>query len=465
MSRTSRGAAIGTASAGLGLAGVVAAAAPAHAHGVGSRADLPLPIWLFAYSAAAALAVSFVALRVLWPRPRLAAASGGRPLPRPVDTMAQVVGIVARAVVLALFLTTVVAAFFGVDSVARNMAPTAFYVVFWVGMQVVSAVFGDVWSRVNPIRTIAVGVDRISGNDPDTDTSTGIWASHWPAAAGLLAFHWLELAYFDPGSIVPVSLFLGLYSGAMLIGATVFGAGWLRVGDGFGVLFSLLAALAPLYRDDDGRLRLRAPFSGLSTVEPRRGTLGVVLVILGGTSFDGVTRTQFWDDIVGSRREWALTVTNTIGLLLTIATVAVLFLVACRLVAMLAGDDDGTYEQAWRWVPSLVPIVLAYSIAHYFSLLVFEGQAFVALLSDPLGEGWDLFGTASNLIDFTVVSPNQIAYVQVGAIVGGHVAGVVAAHDRSVELFPEKIAVRSQYPMLAVMIAYTVGGLLLLLNA
>lgn len=156
---------------------------------------------------------------------------------------------------------------------------------------------------------------------------------------------------------------------------------------------------------------------------------------------------------------------NSAGLALVIATVAVLFLGASRLVSILAGDDDGTIEQAWRWVPSLIPIVLAYAIAHYFSLLVFEGQAFLALLSDPLGEGWDLFGTADQLIDYTVLSPNTIAYVQVAAIVVGHVGGVVAAHDRATELYPEKVAVRSQYPLLGVMIIYTVGGLLLLLNA
>lgn len=435
------------------------------AHGVGSRADLPLPVWLFAYSAAFALLISFVALRILWPRPRLAAAAAGRAAPRWLDGAARAVTVVAQAAMLALFLTTLAAAWFGVDSVAANLAPTAFYVVFWVGLQVVSAVFGDVWRRVNPLWLIAAGLDRISGRDPDASSATGVWATHWPAAVGLGAFLWLELAYFEPGSTVAVGAFLGLYSLAILVGALRFGAGWVRTGDGFAVLFTLLAALSPFRRGDDGRLRLRWPGSGLSDVEPRPGTLGVILLLLGATTFDGFSRTQFWSDVVGTRRDWDLTMVNTVGIALVVGTVAVLFLVASRLVAILAKDDQGTVEQAWRWAPSLIPIVLAYAIAHYFSLLVFEGQAFLALLSDPLGEGWDLFGTADDLIDFTVVSPNTIAYVQVAAIVIGHVCGVIAAHDRAVELYPEKVAVKSQYPMLGVMIAYTVGGLLLLLNA
>ncbi len=459
---------------------VVAAASPAAAHGVGSRADLPLPVWLFAYSAAFALLISFVALRILWPRPRLAAAAVGHAAPDSMDLASRVLTVAAQALILALFVTTLVAAWFGVDSVAGNLAPTAFYVVFWVGMQVVSAVLGDVWRRVNPLWVIAAGLDRVARRDSDQSTAVGFWASHWPATIGLGAFLWLELAYHEPGSTAAVGAFLGLYTVVVLAGATCFGAGWVRTGDGFAVLFTLLGALSPFHRADDGSLRLRWPGTGLSEIEPRPGTLAVILVLLGGTTFDGFSRTQLWDDVVGTRRGWDLTMVNTIGVTLVIGTVSVLFVGATRLVAVLA-DDDGQNPSGSsdllrrasrlpgfshdRWAPSLVPIVLAYAIAHYFSLLVFEGQAFVALLSDPLGEGWNLFGTADDLIDFTVVSPNTIAYVQVAAIVIGHVCGVIAAHDRAVELYPEKVAARSQYPMLGVMVAYTVGGLLLLLNA
>lgn len=271
--------------------------------------------------------------------------------------------------------------------------------------------------------------------------------------------------YFEPASLTAVAMFLSGYTLAVLVGATWFGAGWVRIGDGFAVLFSLLGALSPLFRDHAGRLRLRWPGTGLATVDVRPGTLGVVLVVLGGTTFDGVSRTQWWDDIVGGRREWDLVVVGTIGLVLTIATVAVAYLVAIRVLGVLAKDDTDLATQARRWGPSLIPIVLGYSIAHYFSLLVFDGQSFIALLSDPLGSGRDLFGTAENTIDFTVVTADQIAYVQVAAIVIGHILGVIIAHDRAVERYPHRAAVLSQYPLLAVMVAYTVSGLLLVLNA
>ena len=435
------------------------------AHGVGSRADLPVEPWLFAYSAAFALLISFAALRLLWPKPRLAAAADGRALPPALGPAASVLGLVAQVLVLVLFAVTMVAAWTGEDAVSANLAPTALYIALWIGMQVVSATFGDVWRRINPLWTIAAGLDAVRGRDPETSSATGWWATHWPAALGLLAFHWLELVYFEPASLTAVALFLSGHTIFVLVVAGRFGAGWVRTGDGFAVLFHLLAALSPLHRDAEGRLRLRAPATGLAAVDVRPGTLGVILVVLGGTTFDGVSRTQWWDDIVGGRREWDLAAVSTVGLVLTIATVSVAYLLAMRALGALARDDTDLTTQTRRWAPSLIPIVLGYSIAHYFSLLVFEGQSFVALLSDPLGSGRDLLGTAGNTIDFTVVTADQIAYVQVASIVIAHVVGVIVAHDRAVERYPHRTAVASQYPLLAVMIGYTVAGLLLLLNA
>lgn len=328
------------------------------AHGVGSRADLPVEPWLFAYGAAFALLISFAALRLLWPRPRLAAAAEGSPAPAGLDGAARIGGVVLQVVAVVLFVATLVAAWIGPDSVADNLAPTALYIAFWVGLQLLSPLVGDVWRRANPLWLLAAGLDRIRGRHPDTSAATGWWASHWPAALGLLAFVWLELAYFEPASLTAVALFLSGYTIFVLAGAARFGAGWVRTGDGFAVLLSLLAALAPLHRDAAGRLRWRVPGAGLATVAVRPGTLAVVVVVLGGTTFDGVTRTQRWSDLAGGRREWELTAVSSLGLALTIAAVALAYLVAVRLVGWLAGDDVDVAAQADRWAPTLIPIAL-----------------------------------------------------------------------------------------------------------
>ena len=115
--------------------------------------------------------------------------------------------------------------------------------------------------------------------------------------------------------------------------------------------------------------------------------------------------------------------------------------------------------------PTLVPIAAAYAVAHNFSILVLTGQRMFIRVSDPAGRGWDLFGTADYAIDWTIVSPATIAWVQTLAIAIGHVAGVAAAHDVAISRYDHRLAVRSQYPMLAVMILYTVLGLFLLLGA
>jgi hypothetical protein len=109
----------------------------------------------------------------------------------------------------------------------------------------------------------------------------------------------------------------------------------------------------------------------------------------------------------------------------------------------------------------LVPIALAYAVAHYFSLILFEGQQVISSVSDPFGLGWDLFGTRGYKINF-FLAPEAIWYIQVAAIVGGHLTGVVLAHDRALSDFPGASAVRSQYAMLVLMVCLTGLGLLIL---
>jgi hypothetical protein len=253
------------------------------------------------------------------------------------------------------------------------------------------------------------------------------------------------------------------YSVVVLAGAARFGRTWLRTGETFAVLYGLLSLISPFFRDDDGRLRVRVPFTGLATLHARRGTVAFVCVLLGSTGFDGIERSQWWRDIVGNKVGWDRTMINTLGMVWIIAMVAIAYVAASMAAAYLGGLDLSSAPN--RFVASLIPIALAYAVAHYFSLFMIEGQSAIALISDPFGRGWDLFGTATNVVDLAIVSTSTIAWVQVGAIVIGHVAGVVVAHDIAVEAMPSRLAVRSQYPMLLVMIAYTVGGLALLLGA
>ncbi len=435
------------------------------AHGIGGRVDLPLPPWQMAWAAAFAVASSFVVLGAFWERPHLATWSRGRLLLRDGLFTRVVVGI-TRAFGLAWFGLILYAAWRGNENGFVNIAGTWLFIWFWVGFQLVSIVLGDVWRLFNPFLTVADTAAwaraRVTGTEMSVrDHGEG---DNWPAVVAIFSFLWLELAYHGNDSPRSIGLYLTLYSAAMLGGASVYGRGWIRSADGFGVLFTKLAAMAPLHHDDvDGGLRVRPPLTGLAALPVVAGTVPFILTVLGGTTFDGFTRGSIWLDIAGDRIGWSATMVSTIGLVFIILVVGLAYRLAVMLMAVVTGERDLDLFDAFG--PSLVPIAAAYAIAHYLSLLVLEGQAIFIQISDPFGRGEDWFGTVDYSIDWTAISPSTIAWTQTVAIATGHVLAVVAAHDRAVERYEHQLAVRSQYPMLGVMIAYTVAGLLILLGA
>ena len=451
--------------AALAAAALWAWAGPAAAHGVGGRTDLPIPAWQLAWAASFAVAASFVALGVFWESPRLRAAAAGRALPEPLQQAGRALALIARVAGLFALAVLLYAALAGNTNPSVNIAPVAVYIVFWVGLQVVSVLIGDVWRGLNPFcalaDTSARGWARLRGR-PLSEPGRGA-GNQWWAVAAVFGFVWLELAYHDSSEPRILGAYLSAYTVAMLAGAAVFGRGWVRDAEGFGVLFTKLSAIAPLHRDADGAWRLRTPLAGLSTEPIKRGSVAVILVVLGSTTFDGFTRSSIWLDVAAERTGWGLTAVNTVGMLFIVFAVALLYRAAIAVMAAATGDRER--ELAEVFAPSLLPIAAAYTVAHYFSYLLLEGQQIIAHLSDPFGRGRDFFGTATYQVDFTLISTDTIAWVQTAAIAVGHVLAVAVAHDRAVERWPRRLAVRSQYPMLAVMICYTVIGLLLLLGA
>jgi hypothetical protein len=297
----------------------------------------------------------------------------------------------------------------------------------------------------------------------------------WPAAVVLLAFGWLELAADnrdDPGLLGTLAL---LYGAAMLIGCGFYGRAFLDRVDGFDRYFELASALAPV-QWGGGRLRVRIPGTGLARIREGRGLPAVVLVIIGTTTFDGLSGGDLWstDGSVGPALEGlfsdlglapaaAATAAATVGLLFCVAVVSLLVLFGIGGVRRASRGRVGGREALSRFAPSLVPIALGYVVGHYWSLLMIQGQALGFLVSDPRGDGSNLFGTAGWGVNYDLLSPEGAWYVQVAALVGGHVAGLVAAHDVALRVLPgQRSAVRSQYWMLGVMVAFTSLGLWLL---
>jgi hypothetical protein len=288
-------------------------------------------------------------------------------------------------------------------------------------------------------------------------------------------FAWVELVYVnrdDPSTLAVLAL---LYAAVQLLGMSVYGIEtWTRNADPFAVYFRLFSMLAPLHWRGRTLLR-RSPLTGAPRLDPVPGTVALLCVMIGTTSFDGLSQGDLWTGAngiapelqsrfidLGFSQATALQITFTIGLLAMVGLVAGLY----RLGVVGMGTIGGGHrpaELSRRFAHSLIPIALAYVVAHYFSLLVYQGQALASLASDPLGDGSDLFGTAGANIDYTVIGATSIWYVQVAALVLGHAAGLTLAHDRALIVFRRvRDATRSQYWMLAVMVAFTSLGLWLL---
>lgn len=434
------------------------------AHGVGGRTDLPVPFWLALYGAGIAVVLSFAALGVLWRTPRLSP-DRGRPLPRPLASVVDspVVVWALRVAVLLATLVLLGAAFFGAPGEESNPLPWFLYIVFWVGLVPVSLLFGPFWRLVSPLRTIHLAISYAAGSEPDEgmrDYPERL--GYWPAALGLTGFVWLELVAPDRSAPRMLGVVIVLYGVVHLVGASLYGARWFERAEAFEVYSTLMGRMAPFSRLPDGRPALRNPLGGLSGLVPEAGLVTFVAVLLGSTAFDGVTRSQWWSDLAGDASGWGAVPVYTLGLAACCAVVAATYVLATRLAGRPAGAHPGPLPGAF--VHSVVPIAIGYAVAHYFSLLVLEGQQGWILASDPYGKGSDWFGTADWTVDFTRVTPRVISMVQIGAIVAGHVLGVVAAHDKAIALFKGRAAVAGQYPLLAVMVAYTLGGVALLLG-
>ncbi|MFO7572250.1 MAG: hypothetical protein R6W48_06575 [Gaiellaceae bacterium] len=446
------------------------------AHGIGSVRDLPVPTSFFYTTAAIVLVVSFVALGALWKRPLLERHENGRRLPGALQRilLSRVLRVALQLVAVTLFVLTFASALLGTTVELLNFAPTFVYVVFWVGVPVLSVLLGDVWRALSPWRAIAdfsVWSMELAGRQARPLLAAPAGAGRYPAAGALFAFVALELTYPRPADPRTLAIAIALYTYWALAGMMLYGRdAWTRQGEGFAVAFGLLARIAP-FAVRDGVVVVRWPLTGLAGGDRTPGVLVFLAVMIGSTSFDGFSRTPFWQDIVSDVRaryadsslrvlDLVTTAVNLAGLTTLVLTVVVTYLLAVGWARRLVHSPRSLVPD---FVLPLVPIAFAYLVAHYFSLLVIQGQFVFTLASDPFGRGWDLLGTADFAPNLTIVSPETVWYVQVIALTLGHVAGLAIAHDRAVGLFKSRgDALRSQYPMLALMVLYTVGGLWLL---
>jgi hypothetical protein len=450
----------------------------AHAGGLIGRSDLPIPEWLFGWAAAMVLVISFVALAILWPEPKLEG-DRWRPLPGGRVLGSRVVEIVCGAIGIGLLGVVVYTGLQGTQSPAANFAPTFVFVIFWIGLVPASVLFGDIFRAFNPWRALGRAVGWAAGRVVRSGLPAPLAyperLGHWPAAAGVFAFAVLELVRSGGDQPDTVAIATLVYSAITFIAMALYGVeAWSARGEAFSVYFNLFSRIG-VFETRDRVLGVRPPLAGLAHLKAGAGTAALLAVMIGTVTFDGAGEAPIWTGLspdmtrffgdLGLSPQPAFELTFLIGLTVAILLVAGLYRLGV-LGARSVGGGFSAERLSRAFVHSLVPIALAYVMAHYLTYLLFRGQAIVFLASDPLGDGSDLFGTASTQIDYGVIGSTATWYWQVAFVVAGHAAGLTLAHDRALALYDDaKLAVRSQYWMLAVMVGFTSLALWLLSQA
>ena len=404
-----------------------------------------------------------------------------------------------RLLSVALFLLVILSGLFGRQNPSSNFAPTFVWITWWVGFSFFTAFVGNLWPLVNPWKVLFEWADalvRRLGVESGLELKETYQASFlgiWPAVVFYAAFVWTELIFQGRAEPYNIALLALCYSGITWGGMVLFGKdAWLRSGEAFSVFFSLLAKFAPtevrvtdpkLCEDCSSRCRtvegecvdcyecfaratpkerelnLRLPSVGLArpeTVPP--GGVFFVIFVLAGVAYDGLKETPPWLELV------RLTpITPTSGLFLLPLFFLAAYLGFVKLSQLSGGGAGPLGRFAAAYVYSLVPIAIAYQVAHYFSYLLIQGQAIVRHLSDPFGWGWDLFGTVGYQINPNIIGADTVWYAQVALIVSGHVIAVYLAHLVALRLLEgRRRAVLSQLPILVLMILYTVFSLWIL---
>ncbi|TGT73539.1 MULTISPECIES: hypothetical protein [unclassified Mesorhizobium] len=444
---------------------------PAFAHASDRGHVLLLPTGYYIAGGALAVAVSFLVLALLPPAALDSFWRRRLPLFAYSDHSRTVISLIS----FAGFVLLVAAGLLGSRDPLSNPLPLVIWTLLWAGLTLLQGMLGDIWSWLNPWYGPWRIVARLLGERWSEKQPPRLpnWLGYWPAFVLFLAFAWFELIDPAPDDPARLALAAGLYWLVSFIAVLAFGYdAWSKRGEFLTVFFSMVARFAPVERLE-GRLSLCWPGAKLLAAEPLpQSGMAFLLLALSSVSFDGLSKTFFWLGLFGVNPleypgRTALIGIGSLGLALTFILLAAVFGLTVFLGQRLAGDKHSFGDAAGLLVWSIVPIALAYHIAHYLTVLLVDGQYALVALSDPFALGWNLFGTANRMVEAGVVAGAKSAWwlwnLQAGVIIAGHVLAVLVAHGLAWRLHrrPSRAAL-SQLPLTLLMIAYTIFGLWLL---
>lgn len=421
----------------LGLAAAIAAvwagSKAAHAHSLVTPYDLPIPFSLYVYTCAITLLLTFAVL-ALMPR----APTPLETAPVPVLRLSCVLIVLGQGVAITLLGLTIVVGLWGTPSPVANLAPTLFWVGMMLGLTVVTAVLGDMFQIVNPWH----GLMRLLhvGDQPLLRYPAAL--AFWPAFILYLALTWLELMAPPSPSLLAWALLT--YTALTAAGAALFGRDtWFRHAELFSVFFRITGTVAPIAYERDAspgnRVWLARPrplLSGTLEEYPRHLSLLLfVLFMLAGTTYDGVWQTSFWaglywqnlmtwlhplwgDDMARAQAILApgYYVYQRGGLIAAPFVYFAIYILAMAAMRAMTGGAVPVRNLALRFAFSLIPIALAYMLAHSWTLLLTVIPVIPFLLSDPFGVGWNLLALPRLSAEPGPLDMGQAWHIEVGLI-------------------------------------------------
>jgi hypothetical protein len=447
-------------------------------HGFGARYDLPISLALYLYAAAGVVVISFV-LVVLFAGDQVGPKALQYPR-RPVKWLAGAARSgwpqrIGGAIGIASLLAVVVSGLYGSTNPLYNPSEYIVWIFFWAALVIFSGLVGNLWYLVNPWAAAYDAVSRFTRLGP-------VWklphVGVWPAAAAYFAFACLELTTGmanRPWLVATLSL---AYSAVTLAGMILFGRDeWLEHCEGFTVLFGIVGRFGPVEAERDEARRIAMVYLrpwGVGLLKP--GPTGwdrvvFVILMLSTLAFDGVLATPSWQTFTVDLEPLWLPLgafgfffVRTLGLVLLTVAFLLVFITFMELVVFFGRRSVDLKATISAFALTLVPIALVYNAAHNYSYLVVQAQGLIPLLNDPLARGWHLWPAVAGFKpSFALAQASTVWYAQVVLIVLGHVIAVYLAHLRAGERFrTAQRALLSQYPMLLLMVLYTMTSLWIL---
>ncbi len=418
------------------------------AHAFGRLYNLPVPFWLYLYGAAAAIIVSFLIIGFFINQTKKDASY----TPQKLFKLSPIVTPWLKAGSIFFFLLTIIAGLVGIDNSSQNFNMTFFWVIFILGMTYFTAIFGDIYSVINPWKTLVEYFEKFRGKEFTGFIKYPEKLAYYPALNFYFLFILLELL----GQTTPFKLSLAIlvYSLITFTGVLMFGKKWLSFGEFFAVFFSLIARISPLGHKK-GLLSGRAGDFSL---------LLFILFMLSSTSFDGFRETKLWIGFAKSFLESnSYQELQIVALFISPFVFLFIYLFFLFLGKLAVKSSESLQSLSLYFAFTLIPIAFVYNLSHYYTLFLTQGQEIIRLISDPFGFGWNLFGTYNFRSNLFLIDANVTWHLQVAFILLGHIAAVYFAHLVSLRVFPSRrSALFSQFPVLILMITYTIIGLWIL---